>query len=629
MDSHERRQKLLGILRDQGPLLAGSRIAELLGVTSRTVRSDVRAINASAASPVIAAEHRGYSIVDGAAPPAPVVRRESVSGHRIFTIAQRLMRARDGIDAFDLAASLSISDSALEADLTKVRTVIREFDLALTRSGNTIRLTGRESDRRRLVRQLLLGSARGATGAGLEAALHELNRYPVAELSRILEAALAESTLDLHDYELIDLTLHLAIALERIDDGHSRAAEDGDPALDPRALAAAAHVGTQLEADLGARLPDGEVRGLAELIGTRIGSAAAIGADDENVRLVRDVVDELSAQYALDITDDAFVVNLGLHVRNMLDRARAGHSVRNPLRAEFKQSHPLIHDLAVFVASRIEGRTGVSIGEDEIVYLALHLGTYLQRSLEAHDVVDVVCVVPRHYDSRTAFIERLSVHLGDTVRLRLLASLLPDWAGINADLIVSVIELPVGLQRDAVAVTPIPSRAELDRIGDAVRRVRHRKSAARIRWTLTELLDPRLFRRVARTTRDEALRSMCEDLTAAGVASDGFHEDVLARERLSSTAFGGQIAVPHSFRMDCSRTAISVVMSEEPIDWGGSSVRMVVLFALSPTGRHAYRDVLGAVIAMLSDEARVARIVRDSADYEDFVRAIVAETSRN
>lgn len=78
--------------------------------------------------------------------------------------------------------------------------------------------------------------------------------------------------------------------------------------------------------------------------------------------------------------------------------------------------------------------------------------------------------------------------------------------------------------------------------------------------------------------------------------------------------------------MDCFRTAISVLISDEPIVWGESNVRMVALFALSPTGRQVFRDVLDAFVAVLAEPSRIQRIVGSADNYEHFVAAVLAET---
>ncbi len=627
-----RHEALIDILRRAHGPVSGPVLARELGVSSRTVRSDVTSVNALAGAPVIVAEHRGYTL-DGSIQVPTLAPDDTATGSdaRIFAILRRLARSPQGESVHELASSLFVSESTIEADLTKVRPLVREFDVTLTRNRDMVSLAGREVDRRRLVRQMLLGSARGAASSSLGIVMRELRRFDLGDLGKILQTSLGAGGIVLHDYALADLTLHLAIALDRFADGQTSEVEVGDVKPSAQILDTVAELAARLQESLGIVLPSSERIAFAALLESRTypGAKGPDGAVDEHVALVRTVISDLSSQYLLDINDEVFVLNLSIHVKNLLARARTGHEARNPLGPDFKEGHPLVHELAVFVASRIEELANVTVGEEEIVYLALHIGGYLQRTLEDADQVSVACIIPEYYGSQGRFLDRLRVDLGDTAASveAVPLSRLDAPASIGADLIVSAVQqLEIHGDVSIVEVSPLLSRSDLDRVNAAVRATRDRKSAARIRWTLSELLDPRLFLRVKSTTRDEALRMMSEQLISQRIAPGHFLEDVRSRERLSSTAFHGSIAVPHSMNMDCFRTAISVLISDEPIVWGESNVRMVALFALSPTGRQVFRDVLDAFVAVLAEPSRIQRIVGSADNYEHFVAAVLAET---
>lgn len=625
-----RQDALLEALRSSSGPVSGPNLAATLGITARSVRQYVRELNAAAGATLIVATHHGYRLDPDVARQfagGPRGRRIDTPMQRLYYIARRLVTSTTGEDVYELAELLAVSDATIEADLSKVRTMLREFDLTLARRQSVVRIEGAEVDQRRLVRQILLESANGVAAVGATAAMQQFHQYDIPRLTRVVARVLAAHDIDLNEYALGDLTLHIVIALDRVATGHQHehGRDTGD--ADPRITAAVEDLCRALQEDYAVEVPPAERAGLTRLVATRVAlPEPGQLTDDPHLTLVRGIVRALSEQYLLDIDDDMFALNLSLHVRNLVARARSGQHARNPLRTSFKQSHPLVHELAVFVASQIEAGTGIEVDEDEIVYLSLHLGTYLQKTLEAADRVTLTCVVPRYYDVHVGFASRLAEHLGDTATIDdVITSLHPQWSSLTTDLVVSTIAVPPTVHADVVEVSPVLARTDLDRVADAVRFARDRKRAARIRWTMSELFDPRLFRRVPHATQDEALRVMCADLTREGVAAPTFHEDVLERERLSPTAFGGSIAVPHSLRMDCHRTAISILISDEPIAWAESQVHLVALFALSPTGRHVFRDVLDEFIATLADPARIARIVSEGTSYERFVRAVVSD----
>ncbi|MGN8245188.1 BglG family transcription antiterminator [Cellulomonas soli] len=631
-----KQEQLLRILRDATEATPGTRLSTALGVSTRSVRNYVRELNELAGTEMISASHRGYVLDERALRSFEQGRRERTRAdtpmQRLYYIVRRLVTSQDGVDVYDLAAMLYVSDATIEADLAKVRTLVREFALVLRRHQWVVALEGSERDKRRLVRQILLDSTHGVAAVGLSAALREYHSYDLPSLIALLRQTLTGHGLTVQEYALTDLALHVVIAVDRVSAGHLREQQTGDQEQYPALEAVADDLADTLEARYGVSLPAPERRDLARLIAARTGpnlDAAGLVADDPSVVLVRQVMRELSESYLLDVDDPTFPVNLALHVHNLVRRARTGAYARNPLGASFKQSHPLVHELAVFVASRIEAGTGVEVNEDEIAFLSLHLGAHLHKSLAAVDQVSVACAAPQYYDAHRAFVDRLAEHLGDTAVIQVAVDTVHhDWSTTSADVVVSSVEVGADVPAEVVMISPVPTRAELDRVSDVVRAVRARKVASRIRWTLSELLDPRLFWHVDRVTQGEALSLMCRRLHEEGVTAANILDDVLERERLSPTAFGGALAVPHSMRMDATRTAISVLVSDEPIEWAGSQVHLVVLFALSADGRHVFRDVLDEMIAALAEPAKIATLIGGSASYEDFVTTLLETVGR-
>lgn len=628
--SPTRQQRLIDALRAASHPLSGDELGRLLGVSARSVRKYVQEINGGHDAALIVTSHRGYTLdeavwrtVSAEAPD----RRIETPMERLYYITRRLVTSSDGEDVYDLAEMLYVSDSTIEGDLSKVRGLLAEYGLELQRTRSNVRIVGSERAQRRLVRQLLLESARGVTAAGLSSALLELQTIDLRELTGWIRDILERHELVTQEYGLHDLALHVAIAVSRVTAGHTRDRVE-EPVAGGAVRSAADELADRIEERHDVQLSEPERAELARLMVTRTGSssagAAAVG--NEYLLLVQSILDRLADRYLLDIDDDTFVVNLSLHVRNLIARARSGTAARNPLGESFKQDHPLIHELAVFVAAGIEEGAQITMDEDEIVFIAFHLGAYLQRTLESTGQVRVVCVVPQYYSTADEFTRRVASRLGDVAAVvDTVTALDYDWASLDADLVVTSTPLPTGVSAPIVSVSPIPSVSDLDAVVDAVRTARSEKSGARIRWAITELIDPRLFTRVTRTTREDALALMAAQLEAEGVVGAGFLDDVEDRERLSPTAFGGSIAVPHSMNMNAQRTAISILISEEPIDWAGSRVHLAALFALDPQGRRVFRDVLDDFIATLADSARIGRIVKAAVSYDAFAAALLSE----
>lgn len=94
---------------------------------------------------------------------------------------------------------------------------------------------------------------------------------------------------------------------------------------------------------------------------------------------------------------------------------------------------------------------------------------------------------------------------------------------------------------------------------------------------------------------------------------------VYERERLSATAFNDIVAIPHTLGMPAERTSIAVASFEEPIDWAGTPVRLVLLVAFSAKDRNLFRDTFDQLVITLTEPQNVQRLVDKGLTFEDFV----------
>src|SRR5690606_7697356 len=130
----------------------------------------------------------------------------------------------------------------------------------------------------------------------------------------------------------------------------------------------------------GTRLPTGELTALTTLLTTRAGTRVIPTAEvGEHLDVLRRIIEHAQDEFLVDLDDDTFLARLGAHVGNLVVRDREGVSNPNLLARSIKSSYPLTYDLAVFVAAEIQQEFAITIGEDEIAYIALHIGSHLER----------------------------------------------------------------------------------------------------------------------------------------------------------------------------------------------------------------------------------------------------------
>jgi lichenan operon transcriptional antiterminator len=615
-----------------------SELADRLGVTTRTIRN--YAAQANSGGVIVESGPAGYRLDRAAwANRGVPARRDSSRPVRAARVIRSLIDATDGLDVHETAAANHVSDSTFEADLARVRARLDGTGLTLVRQGPRITLEGPETARRRLLGALFRDeSARGMLELdALRAAFPEVSEFRTA-----LVAGLADAGYAPNEYGLNDVLLHTAIALDRVATNHPL--DEADAAAPPASsdgstAPVAASASTAADgplAELLARLVDehfgtsvgpADLAHLTRLLETRAATrtTAAAQADaagrpiSPRVPLVRRIVAGASAAYLVDLDDEDFIDRLALHVDNLVARASTSNLSRNPLTASIKAAYPLIYELAVYIASELARTEGIAVDDDEIAYIAMHVGAYLDQRRSRGEIVRVAVSAPAYHDVHTALAARIRSAVDDEVEL-----VAPGEEAERADVLVAVIEPSSPVER-LVLVAPFPTEVDLERVRAEIARVRRARRRARLAASLSRYIAPELFVRGLRGfDRDGAIRMLGDRMISAGVIDRAYVEGALERERLSSTAFTEHLAVPHAMTMTARRTAIAIAIDDVPIDWGGASVNVVALIAFAESGRAEFQEVFDQFVEAFSERENVQRLVVGATDYP----GLLAELSR-
>ncbi|WP_353826748.1 BglG family transcription antiterminator [Agromyces sp. SYSU T0242] len=630
----EKWERLVEALAEDGWVTA-ARLADRLAVTPRTIRSYASQANASGET-VVESGPEGYRLDRGAW--ARLLHARGQDGEvgpegRRARLMRDLLDARDGLDVHAVAAEAYLSESTIEADLGRVRARLKGSGLTLEREGSRVRLVGPESAMRRLVGTLVRDEGRRGVRdlSTLRAGFPRMDGFRAALIEGLRAADYAPN-----EYALDDVLLHVAIALDRVGRDHllvegsdaasgeagPETAESGAPGSPGETAATAPDHGLEpIEAlvdglvrdEYGVRLPPAELRHLARLIGTR---AATPRSGPARAQVIRSIVERISRDWLVELGDEEFIERLALHVENLAARSAEQSYSRNPLTASIKSSYPLIYDLAVFLASELGRLEGITVNDDEIAYLAMHLGAQLERTRARGDVLRLAVDVPGYHDTRELLVQRLRTALGDEVELSF-----DDPA--EADLVVGVLP-PTSPMPAVVTVAPIPTDDDVERVRAEVARLRRGRRRARLARTLADSIGADLFvRGVGGRDREGVIRLLGDRMIAADVIDEAYVRGALERERMSSTAFTDLLAVPHAMTMTAARSAIAIAIDEHPVQWGDAQVHVVAFIAFAEHGRAEFQPVFDQFVEAFSDPENVRRLVRGATDY----RGLLAELS--
>nr|BFF10606.1 hypothetical protein GCM10025699_19090 [Microbacterium flavescens] len=217
-----RQDRLLGLLLRDGDWATAATLADALGVTPRSIRSYVTAVNARVA-PGSAIESGPLGYRPG--PEAAAAQRTTGTDagtprDRLHTLVRALLDDPDGVDTFEFADRLHVSPATLDADLARVRGLLGGTELTLERSASRARLRGTEMAQRRLLSRL----AHDEMDAGsfdivaLRRTLGEdsVGAAAFGPFKADLVAELGALGYFVNEFGIADVVMHIAIAADRV-----------------------------------------------------------------------------------------------------------------------------------------------------------------------------------------------------------------------------------------------------------------------------------------------------------------------------------------------------------------------------------------------------------------------------
>ena len=397
--------KLIRILSDYTEFVTASSLAANMDVSTRSIKSYIQEIN-SFYPDAIESSREGYRIDKQA---ARRILEESgthipqSSQERIVYIINSLIKSDTSVNTYDLCDEMYVSYSTIKNDLQAVKSRLRKYDLQLNNNHDNLTVSGLEKNKRRLLSSILYDES-NVNFVNLETIQ---NIFPEIEIELIKDSLLEifdRFHYFVNDYSLINLVLHITIAIDRIRNRNVNTEDIHDmPPISSHEYELARNIARKIEEDFQIEYNQAEVYELALLL---ISRATAIDYQSitvsnlgdfitpECLALVKELISDVNSFYYIDLTEPEFLIRFALHIRNLLQRSKNNYFSRNPLTEEIKTSCPLIYDVSVCLSSIIKERTGISINDDEIAYIAFHLGSTLEAQKNLSEKVTAAPTAP-------------------------------------------------------------------------------------------------------------------------------------------------------------------------------------------------------------------------------------------
>ncbi|MGY3779458.1 BglG family transcription antiterminator [Isobaculum melis] len=620
---NEKQKEVLAFLRkNEKRWITSKELASFCGCTTRTIRNRVAQINEEA--PHILTSYQGYRLN----PAVSTQLNQDETGDRKSRIFLELLKnSSEGVNLYELSDSLFISESTLKTDIQQLKKEVIDNNIQIVYAHDFVKLTGSERSKRRYMISLLYNE--GDLQEKLKASIQQMIGYiSMEKLQTTIREVMVSRGIQMNQYSLNNIVLHYAISIERIRQGHVMKKSPEYPSLEGQTeYLIAKEIADTLSEDYQINFSTAELEQLALLfIGMQNETSAnrhdqqlAAFVDPKIIDTLHAVLKQVEQTYLIELNDEAFFNKLAIHVQSLYYRSHYENFTRNSSLLDLKTAYPLTYDLSVYISSLIQERLGIWFNDDEISFIALHIGAFLENQKHNYEAIRMVLVVNEYHDMSHQLQQKLENRFGDRVTIFLVNK--AALASQSYEMLVTTDRVTASEYSGAVFIHPFLTDKDLRKIENRLYSLYAQKHKKQMYHYIEQFISKELyFNQIdpSELTPKEIRAQINQKLVMQGFVKETFSQSVEKREAMSPTSFPSGIAVPHSIELEAVRSGIAMMTLQEAIIWSGYPVKLIALIAINKNEAKAFNEFFEQFIEIVSDPVNTKQLSM-AEDYETFI----------
>lgn len=399
----KRNIKLLKILYDAGDYISSIRLADELDISIRTVKSEIKSINAIISltnSFIISKYGKGYllklsnqfdkSLVEG----KRFNHFFDSNQDRIIYILRKLLLADNYIKIEKLADDLYISRGLLTKILKDVRSQLIRFRLSIVNKPNYgILIKGNEKDKRLAISDYFFHSDIELNTEYLkDFSKIGYNKQKNRDLFKYIDEILYKYKIDLSEYSVNNLIVHLYITLSRIHSGHQIEISSELNSKNSVEYKAARELLDYFRTKINIDVTCEEIDFIAEHIKSKRILDVVLLSDSE-IRKLKQCIEvmylEINNNFGFDFTLDSELYQyLYLHIPQMVRRLQAHMTIRNTSVIDNKRRYLFATKVTHSACAVIEQYYNVRVDLNEFGYLLLYFNLAITK-FEVNKIIKI------------------------------------------------------------------------------------------------------------------------------------------------------------------------------------------------------------------------------------------------
>ncbi|EAD0437909.1 BglG family transcription antiterminator, partial [Listeria monocytogenes] len=530
---------------------------------------------------------------------------------------------------FELADILYISEVTLKKDIQQLKNELKEADVKIVISKDRIKLIGKERAKRKYMISLLYEE--GGYRESIKSRIQEMIEFvSIDKLQNIVKEVLAQESITTNQYSMMNIVLHYAISIVRI--------QQGNTLIETQKTLIRKHskeyeiskkIAKILSEEYQIHFSEAETKQLGLLyVGLQNEQSANANhgeldqfVDKKIIDALKIVLANVEETYLIDLQNEQLFIKLAIHVQSLYYRSRYKAYTRNLSLLDIKTSYPVTFDIAVYISSLLQEKLAIDFNEDEISFIALHIGSFLESENRDYIRLEIGLLVDDYHDLRTNMLKKLRARFENEATIELIEN--EDYEE-NFDIILTT-NRDVALEKaGSIFIHPLLTTKDIKKITS---RIQTKKKILEnnirgqqidryiVRSLYSNQIDP------SELTPAKIREQMISKMEKQTFVTPEFKEKVEKREQMAPTSFPSGIAIPHSIKNDALQSGVSIMTLQEPIYWNDVKVKIIALVAISKKDATEFNDFFEKFVEIVSEPINTKRLSMVES-FEEFIRKL-------
>ncbi|MDC87963.1 PRD domain-containing protein, partial [Listeria monocytogenes] len=612
--------------KQENKWVTSNELAAFCECTTRTIRNNIYKINEVTPN-LINSTKQGYQINLNI--PFEFQSESDVTERKSKLLLELIKNSTKGVDLFELADILYISEVTLKKDIQQLKNELKEADVKIVISKDRIKLIGKERAKRKYMISLLYEE--GGYRESIKSRIQEMIEFvSIDKLQNIVKEVLAQESITTNQYSMMNIVLHYAISIVRI--------QQGNTLIETQKTLIRKHskeyeiskkIAKILSEEYQIHFSEAETKQLGLLyVGLQNEQSANANhgeldqfVDKKIIDALKIVLANVEETYLIDLQNEQLFIKLAIHVQSLYYRSRYKAYTRNLSLLDIKTSYPVTFDIAVYISSLLQEKLAIDFNEDEISFIALHIGSFLESENRDYLRLEIGLLVDDYHDLRTNMLKKLRARFENEATIELIEN--EDYEE-NFDIILTT-NRDVALEKaGSIFIHPLLTTKDIKKITS---RIQTKKKILEnnirgqqidryiVRSLYSNQIDP------SELTPAKIREQMISKMEKQTFVTPEFKEKVEKREQMAPTSFPSGIAIPHSIKNDALQSGVSIMTLQEPIYWNDVKVKIIALVAISKKDATEFNDFFEKFVEIVSEPINTKRLSMVES-FEEFIRKL-------